>query len=57
MLEAIERVSRELGTTTALITHNVVIGDMADRVLIMGDGKIVDDRPNEHRRAPRELAW
>ncbi len=57
VLEAIERVSSELGTTTALITHNVVIGDMADRVLIMGDGRIVEDRPNTDRRAPRELAW
>lgn len=57
VLEAIERVSRELGTTTALITHNVVIGDMADRVLTMAGGRIVGDRPNENRRAPRELAW
>ncbi len=57
VLEAIERVSRELGTTTALITHNVVIADMADRVLSMGGGRIVEDRPNAVRRAPRELAW
>ena len=32
VLEAIEQVNRELGTTTAVITHNVVIGDIADRV-------------------------
>lgn len=57
VLEAIERVSRELGTTTVLITHNVVIADMADRVLSMGGGRIVEDRPNSRRRAPRELAW
>ena len=49
VLEAIERVSRELDTTTALITHNVVIADMADRVLSMGGGRIVDDRPNDKR--------
>ncbi|MGI9491676.1 MAG: ABC transporter ATP-binding protein [Geminicoccaceae bacterium] len=57
VLEAIERVSREFGTTTALITHNVVIADMADRVLSMGGGRIVEDRANAKRRAPRELAW
>lgn len=57
VLEAIERVSRELGTTTALITHNVVIGEMADRVLTMGGGRIIEDRPIAMRRAPRELAW
>ena len=33
VLEAIERVNRELGTTTAVITHNAVIADMADRVV------------------------
>lgn len=57
VLEAIERVSREIGTTTALITHNVVIADMADRVLSMGGGRIVEDRRNPSRRAPSELAW
>ena len=32
VLEVIERVNRELGTTTAVITHNAVIAEMADRV-------------------------
>jgi energy-coupling factor transporter ATP-binding protein EcfA2 len=41
VLEAIERIHAELGTTTVLITHNAVIADMADRVLVMGDGRIV----------------
>ena len=42
VLEAIEQVNRELGTTTALITHNAVIADMADRVLRFADGAIVE---------------
>ena len=33
VLEAIERVNRELGTTTAVITHNADIAGMADRVI------------------------
>ena len=57
VLEAIERVSQELGTTTALITHNVAIADMADRVLTMADGRITDDRANADRRAPGDLVW
>lgn len=57
VLEAIEKVNRELGTTTALITHNTSIGDMADRVLHFGDGKIVDTVINARRRPARELAW
>jgi len=57
VLEAIERVNRELGTTTALITHNAVIAEMADRTLFFGDGLIVEERPNAAKRAPREMSW
>lgn len=57
VLEALERVNRELGTTTALITHNQCIADMADRVIRMSDGKVVETSRNESRRAPRDLSW
>ena len=57
VLEAIEQVNRELGTTTAVITHNTVIGSMADRVLHIADGLIARIERNDTRRAPAELAW
>ena len=57
MLEAIERVNRELGTTAALITHNAVISDMADRVLRFADGDIAESLENPRRRAVRDLSW
>ena len=57
VLEAIERVNRELGTATAVITHNAVIADMADRVLSMKDGRIVDIRHNATKRSASELEW
>jgi len=57
VLEAVERIHEELGTTTVLITHNAVIADMADRVLVMGDGAIHDERRNAARRRARELTW
>ena len=57
VLEAIERIHEELGTSTVLITHNAVIADMADRVLVMGDGRIHDERRNTTRRPARELSW
>jgi len=57
VLEAILRVNQELGTTTALITHNAVIADVAHRVLMFADGRIAETRVNETRRAPEELAW
>jgi putative ABC transport system ATP-binding protein len=57
VLEAIERIHEELGTTTALITHNSVISSMADRVLSMRDGQIHQESRNEQRRRARELSW
>jgi putative ABC transport system ATP-binding protein len=57
VLEAIELVNRELGTATALITHNAGIAAMADRVLSFGDGRIVDVRENARRAPARELSW
>ena len=57
VLQAIETIHRELGTTTVLITHNAVIADMADRVIVLGDGVIQHARRNARRRAASELAW
>jgi putative ABC transport system ATP-binding protein len=57
VLEALARANRELGTTTVVITHNVVIAGMADRVIRMADGRIVGSESNALRRAPSELAW
>jgi putative ABC transport system ATP-binding protein len=57
VLEAIEQIHAELGTTTVLITHNAVIADMTDRVLVMGDGHIVEERRNPSKRPAAELRW
>ena len=57
VLEALEAVNRDLGTTTAVITHNVVIADMADRVISLADGEISEIRTNPERANPRDLAW
>ena len=57
VLEAIDQVNRELGTTTAVITHNTVIGSMADRVLHIADGKVARIEANAVRRAAAEMAW
>jgi putative ABC transport system ATP-binding protein len=57
VLEVIDRVNRELGTTTAVITHNAAIADMADRVFSIADGRIAGVRSNAHKKAPQELVW
>jgi len=57
VLDAIQRVNRDLGTTTAVITHNAAIADMADRVISVADGRISHVRLNAHKLAPQELRW
>jgi putative ABC transport system ATP-binding protein len=57
VLAVLARVNRELGTTTAVITHNAAIGAMADRVVTVADGRISRVAPNERKAAPEELVW
>jgi putative ABC transport system ATP-binding protein len=57
VLGAISRINKELGTTTAVITHNAVIADMADRVISISDGKIHAVERNSHKRTASELTW
>ena len=57
VLETIERVNQELGTTTALITHNAAIGDIADRTVYLADGRIAEVKRNPRKRAAREVTW
>ena len=57
VLEAIGRVNQELGTTTVVITHNAAVADMADRVISLSDGHIVQERRNDRRLAAADLRW
>ncbi len=57
VLEAIDRVNRELGTSTAVITHNTVVAGMADRVVHIADGRIASVERNTERLSPSELSW
>ena len=57
VLEAIERINRELGTATAVITHNGAVADIADRVIHISNGRIASERRNETKLPARELRW
>ena len=57
VLEAIERVNRELGTLTVIITHNAVMAGMADRVIHFMDGKVHHIYRNEKRVPVSSLNW
>jgi putative ABC transport system ATP-binding protein len=57
VLEAIDRINRELGTLTLVITHNAVIAEMASRVITLSDGKITGTHVNQHRLPVGDLKW
>ncbi len=57
VLEAIERVNREFGTTTAVITHNAAIAQMAHRIISLADGRIASQRQNSDRIPAQDLSW
>ncbi len=57
VLEAIEYINQQLGTSISVITHNRSIAAMADRVLSFADGQIVNTHLNSQRIAPAEIEW
>ena len=57
VLKVLDDVNRMTGTTTAIITHNVAIGGMGDKVIPMSSGRIVDCIVNETRVSIDEIEW
>lgn len=57
VLEALQQVNRQLGTTTVIITHNAGIAQMADRVIQLSDGRISEMHVNRTKLSPGELSW
>jgi putative ABC transport system ATP-binding protein len=57
VLQVLEKVNRDLGTTTAVITHNAAIAGMGDRVIRMRSGRIVGTEQNPARVSPTGLSW
>ncbi len=57
VLELMERVNREYGCTIVMVTHNAAIAGMADRVLRLRDGRLVEDKVNDAPVSAAELDW
>lgn len=57
VLDVIDRINRELGTTTAVITHNAAISEIADRVILLRDGLIVEIRENLEKKPVQDVQW
>lgn len=57
VLETLRAVNEEQGTLTVVITHNATIADMADRILTMRDGCLVQEQKQLHKKLPQDLKW
>lgn len=57
VLAVLDRVNRQLGTTTAVITHNASVSQMADRVITLADGLIQSDRRNAQKAPVEDIRW
>jgi putative ABC transport system ATP-binding protein len=57
VLAVLDQVNRETGTTTAIITHNVAIGSMGDKVIHMSSGRIVSEVRNPTRGNLEDIDW
>lgn len=57
VLQVLRDINRQLGTTTAVITHNAVIADMAERMIRLSDGRVSEVICNDHPVSPDQLHW
>lgn len=57
VLEVLQHINERLDTTVAIITHNAVIGEMADRVIHLSDGRVSEIHENATRQSPSSLHW
>ncbi|HEU4928398.1 MAG TPA: ABC transporter ATP-binding protein [Candidatus Krumholzibacteria bacterium] len=57
VLDALVRANRELNATVVIITHNVSIAGLADRVVRMRSGSIASLETNRERITPAQLTW
>jgi putative ABC transport system ATP-binding protein len=57
VLRALQAIHHELGTATAVITHNAAIAEMAHRVVSLADGRVASVRVIEQPKSPDELVW
>jgi putative ABC transport system ATP-binding protein len=57
VLAVLHRLSRTDGRTVLLVTHNSAIATIADRIVRMRSGQVVEDRIVANPVAPEVIAW
>ena len=57
ILKLIQEVNEKYGTTVILVTHNEALRKMADVVLLIKDGRIIDRKENQSKTRAEDLEW
>jgi putative ABC transport system ATP-binding protein len=57
VLGLLVELEKKLGTTVIIITHNLAISQLADRVVRLRSGEVVERRVNPHPASPDEISW
>lgn len=57
ILTLLHKINRQFNKTVVIITHNMAIGDMADRVIRMRSGRIVEIKENASPIPPERIEW
>lgn len=57
ILELLGKVNKEMKKTVIVITHNADIALMADRVIRLNSGRIIEDKRNENPISAKEIKW
>lgn len=57
VLNYLQKINREMGKTLIVITHNAAIGEMADQIIYIRDGRIDRIADNPHPVTADEVSW
>lgn len=57
VLTLLQEINREMNKTVVIITHNQPIAQMADRIIKLGSGKIVEIIDNKQPLDPSQIRW
>lgn len=57
IIELLQKMCKEMGMTTILITHNAVIADIADKVIKVKNGTVKDIIINKNPKNAEEIVW
>jgi putative ABC transport system ATP-binding protein len=57
ILSLLHKINRDFNKTVVIITHNAAIGEMADRVIKMRSGRIIEIKKNDNPIPPERIEW